>query len=107
MGQQPAVMVLPLEGQHPQLIVVKVKLNMIYLKFLYLLTKCYVFVGKLFVGGLSWQTTPEKLKEYFGQFGSVTDVLVMKDPVTQVINFAYVILCQLMCKGQCFFNFIL
>lgn len=40
--------------------------------------------GKLFVGGLSWQTTPEKLKEYFGQFGLVTDVLVMKDPVTQV-----------------------
>ena len=40
--------------------------------------------GKLFVGGLSWQTTPDKLREYFGQFGSVTDVLVMKDPVTQV-----------------------
>eukprot|EP00095_Tigriopus_kingsejongensis_P007706 maker-scaffold142_size315517-snap-gene-2.23 protein:Tk07706 transcript:maker-scaffold142_size315517-snap-gene-2.23-mRNA-1 annotation:"hypothetical protein D910_12176" len=39
--------------------------------------------GKLFVGGLSWQTTPEKLKEYFSQFGQVTDVLVMKDPVTQ------------------------
>ena len=42
--------------------------------------------GKLFVGGLSWQTTPEKLREYFGQFGTVTDVLVMKDPVTQVRN---------------------
>ena len=40
--------------------------------------------GKLFVGGLSWQTTPEKLRDYFGQFGNVTDVLVMKDPVTQV-----------------------
>ena len=40
--------------------------------------------GKLFVGGLSWQTTPDKLREYFGQFGTVTDVLVMKDPVTQV-----------------------
>jgi len=39
--------------------------------------------GKLFVGGLSWQTTPEKLREYFGQFGNVTDVLVMKDPITQ------------------------
>ncbi len=36
------------------------------------------------MGGLSWQTTLEKLREYFGQFGSVTDVLVMKDPVTQV-----------------------
>ena len=40
--------------------------------------------GKLFVGGLSWQTSQEKLREYFGQFGSVTDVLVMKDPITQV-----------------------
>lgn len=42
--------------------------------------------GKLFVGGLSWQTTPDKLRDYFGQFGTVTDVLVMKDPVTQVNN---------------------
>lgn len=40
--------------------------------------------SKLFVGGLSWQTTPEKLRDYFSQFGTVLDVLVMKDPVTQV-----------------------
>ncbi|XP_037040912.1 RNA-binding protein Musashi homolog 2 isoform X2 [Bradysia coprophila] len=39
--------------------------------------------GKLFVGGLSWQTSSEKLQEYFGVFGTVTDVLIMKDPVTQ------------------------
>ncbi|XP_022919374.1 RNA-binding protein Musashi homolog 2 isoform X2 [Onthophagus taurus] len=39
--------------------------------------------GKLFVGGLSWQTSSEKLREYFGMFGNVTDVLIMKDPITQ------------------------
>ena len=32
-----------------------------------------------------WPHSQEKLREYFGQFGSVTDVLVMKDPITQVI----------------------
>ncbi|ODN04922.1 RNA-binding protein Musashi Rbp6 [Orchesella cincta] len=41
------------------------------------------YENKLFVGGLSWQTTPEKLRDYFSQFGAVTDVLVMKDPITQ------------------------
>nr|XP_032526040.1 RNA-binding protein Musashi homolog 1-like isoform X3 [Danaus plexippus plexippus] len=39
--------------------------------------------SKLFVGGLSWQTSSEKLREYFAMFGAVTDVLIMKDPVTQ------------------------
>ena len=45
--------------------------------------------NKLFVGGLSWQTTPEKLREYFGVFGTVTDVLIMKDPMTQVSHDPY------------------
>lgn len=40
--------------------------------------------SKLFVGGLSWQTSSEKLREYFAMFGPVSDVLIMKDPVTQV-----------------------
>lgn len=26
----------------------------------------------------------DKLREYFGMFGTVTDVLIMKDPITQV-----------------------
>ncbi len=42
--------------------------------------------SKLFVGGLSWQTTTEKLRDYFSAYGTVTDVLIMKDPVTQVRN---------------------
>lgn len=45
--------------------------------------------GKLFVGGLSWQTSNDKLREYFGMFGTVTDVLIMKDPITQVISLIF------------------
>ena len=36
--------------------------------------------GKLSVGGLSWQTCEEKLREYFQQFRQVEDVLIMEDP---------------------------
>ncbi|CAG0915378.1 unnamed protein product [Notodromas monacha] len=39
--------------------------------------------NKLFVGGLSWQTTTDKLRDYFSPYGTVTDVLIMKDPITQ------------------------
>lgn len=53
--------------------------------------------GKLFVGGLSWQTSSEKLREYFGMFGNVTDVLIMKDPVTQVRRAARIV--QTLCFG--------
>ena len=34
--------------------------------------------GKMFIGGLSWQTTPESVREYFSQFGDVAEVMVMK-----------------------------
>ena len=51
--------------------------------------------GKLFVGGLSWQTSQDKLREYFGQFGNVTDVLVMKDPITQVEECVWRVWCFL------------
>lgn len=34
---------------------------------------------KIFVGGLSWETTDEKLKEYFSKYGEVTDSIIMKD----------------------------
>ncbi|CAB4059765.1 MSI [Lepeophtheirus salmonis] len=39
--------------------------------------------GKMFIGGLSWQTTPEGLKEYFCNFGDIAEVMVMKDPTTR------------------------
>ncbi|XP_076237203.1 RNA-binding protein 6 isoform X4 [Calliopsis andreniformis] len=39
--------------------------------------------GKMFIGGLSWQTSPESLREYFTQYGDITEVMVMKDPTTR------------------------
>jgi len=39
--------------------------------------------GKMFIGGLSWQTTPETVREYFSEFGDVAEVMVMKDPATR------------------------
>jgi len=37
----------------------------------------------MFIGGLSWQTAPEGLREYFSKFGDITEVMVMKDPTTR------------------------
>ena len=39
--------------------------------------------GKMFIGGLSWQTTPESIREYFSAFGELAEVMVMKDPATR------------------------
>nr|WPK95959.1 heterogeneous nuclear ribonucleoprotein at 98DE [Oiovelia hamadae] len=38
--------------------------------------------GKLFVGGLSWETTQESLQRYFARYGEVIDCVVMKNPET-------------------------
>uniref|UniRef100_A0A8D3D2S8 RRM domain-containing protein n=1 Tax=Scophthalmus maximus TaxID=52904 RepID=A0A8D3D2S8_SCOMX len=37
----------------------------------------------MFIGGLSWQTTQEGLREYFCKFGEVKECMVMRDPVTK------------------------
>ncbi|XP_070137998.1 ribonucleoprotein RB97D isoform X1 [Drosophila bipectinata] len=37
---------------------------------------------KIFIGGLSTQTTVETLREFFRQFGAVADAVVMRDPTT-------------------------
>ncbi|XP_061163596.1 RNA-binding protein Musashi homolog Rbp6-like isoform X8 [Saccostrea cucullata] len=39
--------------------------------------------GKMFIGGLSWQTTVESLKDHFGRFGEIKEAMVMKDPTTK------------------------
>nr|XP_061804392.1 RNA-binding protein Musashi homolog 1 isoform X7 [Nerophis lumbriciformis] len=38
---------------------------------------------KMFIGGLSWQTTQEGLKEYFCKYGEVKECMVMRDPITK------------------------
>ncbi|XP_064419735.1 heterogeneous nuclear ribonucleoprotein A3 isoform X2 [Latimeria chalumnae] len=38
---------------------------------------------KLFIGGLSFETTDESLREHFEQWGTLTDCVVMRDPQTK------------------------
>ncbi|KAK8629855.1 hypothetical protein V6N13_078676 [Hibiscus sabdariffa] len=38
--------------------------------------------GKLFIGGISWDTNEECLKEYFSSFGDVVEAVIMKDRTT-------------------------
>ncbi|KAG4139493.1 hypothetical protein ERO13_D07G196300v2 [Gossypium hirsutum] len=38
--------------------------------------------GKLFIGGISWETNEERLKEYFSSFGEVVEAMIMKDWTT-------------------------
>lgn len=49
--------------------------------------------NKLFVGNLAWATTEEDLKAYFGQFGTVDSVEVLRDKFTgRARGFAFVVM---------------
>lgn len=37
---------------------------------------------KIYVGNLSWNTTDESLRQAFGQYGTVTDAIAMRDRET-------------------------
>ncbi|XP_022716790.1 heterogeneous nuclear ribonucleoprotein 1-like isoform X2 [Durio zibethinus] len=39
-------------------------------------------LGKLFIGGISWDTDEERLKEYFRKYGEVVEAMIMRDRVT-------------------------
>ncbi|XP_073141137.1 uncharacterized protein [Henckelia pumila] len=38
--------------------------------------------GKLFIGGVSWDTDEDRLKEYFGAYGQVVEAVIMRDRTT-------------------------
>ncbi|XWS12940.1 hypothetical protein CRYUN_Cryun37aG0133000 [Craigia yunnanensis] len=39
-------------------------------------------LGKLFIGGISWDTNENRLREYFQTFGEVVEAVIMKDRAT-------------------------
>ncbi|CAL5393920.1 unnamed protein product [Camellia sinensis] len=39
-------------------------------------------LGKLFIGGISWDTNEDRLKEYFSGYGEVLEAVIMKDRST-------------------------
>ncbi|XP_038712296.1 heterogeneous nuclear ribonucleoprotein 1-like [Tripterygium wilfordii] len=39
-------------------------------------------LGKLFIGGVSWDTNEDRLREYFQNFGEVLEAVIMKDRAT-------------------------
>ena len=38
--------------------------------------------GKLFLGGIAWDTTEERLTDYFGKYGDVSQTVIMRDKIT-------------------------
>ncbi|KAJ5297401.1 hypothetical protein N7508_007650 [Penicillium antarcticum] len=38
--------------------------------------------GKMFIGGLNWETTDQSLRDYFSEFGEVQECTVMRDSAT-------------------------
>lgn len=38
--------------------------------------------GKLFIGGISWETDEDKLSDYFGNYGQVLQTVVMRDKIS-------------------------
>ncbi|CAA2995709.1 heterogeneous nuclear ribonucleo 1-like [Olea europaea subsp. europaea] len=49
-------------------------------------------LGKLFIGGISWDTDEDRLKEYFGAYGEVVEAVIMRDRTTgRARGFAFVV----------------
>ncbi|KAI7997478.1 Heterogeneous nuclear ribonucleoprotein 1 [Camellia lanceoleosa] len=49
-------------------------------------------LGKLFIGGISWDTNEDRLKEYFSGCGEVLEAVIMKDRSTgRTCGFGFVV----------------
>ncbi|KAK4752642.1 hypothetical protein SAY87_021440 [Trapa incisa] len=58
-------------------------------------------LGKLFIGGISWDTDEERLKEYFGNYGEVVEALIMRDRATgRARGFGFIIFADPMIADQ-------
>lgn len=61
--------------------------------------------GKIFLGGLTWQTTEEMLKSHFGKWGELNDVILMRNKITgEPRGFGFVQFQQASC--ECLFLFL-
>ncbi|KAF9529029.1 hypothetical protein CPB83DRAFT_765657 [Crepidotus variabilis] len=47
------------------------------------------YISKIFIGGLSWDTTDEGLRDYFSKFGKVDACTIMRDPSGTSRGFAF------------------
>ncbi|KAL6544533.1 hypothetical protein OROMI_023395 [Orobanche minor] len=57
--------------------------------------------GKLFVGGISWDTNEERLKEYFGTYGEVVEAVIMRDRTTgRARGFGFVVFSDPACAER-------
>ncbi|XP_076922124.1 heterogeneous nuclear ribonucleoprotein 1-like [Bidens hawaiensis] len=52
--------------------------------------------GKLFIGGISWDTDEDRLKEYFSSYGEVIEAVIMRDRLTgRARGFGFVVFVDL------------
>jgi len=46
---------------------------------------------KMFIGGLSWETTVDEMKEYFAKYGDVKDAVIKLDPYGRSRGFGFIL----------------
>lgn len=48
--------------------------------------------GKVFIGGIAWDTNEDTLREYFGHYGEVSQAVIMREkPTGRPRGFAFVV----------------